>query len=362
MKYDYGDPKRGFSFEHYNFYDSLRKMEKGRHEIVYFPFDQIMREAGKDKMNEKLLEVVKEEKPHLCFFFLFTDEIKKETIRKISRESGAITFNWFADDHFRFYNFSRYYAPLFHWVSTTDSQAVRKYHKIGYKNVIKTQWACNHFLYMPQNMSRDIRDNQRDIREDPRYRYDVSFVGQPHSNRREVIEEIEKVGIDVSCFGNGWPKGRISQEEMIKVFSQSRINLNLTKGSGGINSKSIASIFFKKELYRHFRLASPKYWLPNLRSILAKGREQIKGRNFEIPGCGGFLLTSDADNLTDYYQDGKEIVIYNGIRDMIGKIRYYLKHNDERESIARAGYERTLRDHTYEKRFRDIFKIMGLDI
>ena len=38
MKYDYGDPQRGFSFEHYNFYDSLIKMNNGSNEIVYFSF------------------------------------------------------------------------------------------------------------------------------------------------------------------------------------------------------------------------------------------------------------------------------------------------------------------------------------
>ena len=41
---------------------------------------------------------------------------------------------------------------------------------------------------------------------------------------------------------------------------------------------------------------------------------------------------------------------------MIDKIKYYLEHNEERESIAQAGYERTIREHTYEKRFNNIFK------
>ena len=45
---------------------------------------------------------------------------------------------------------------------------------------------------------------------------------------------------------------------------------------------------------------------------------------------------------------------------MIDKIKYYLEHNEEREAIARAGYERTLREHTYEKRFNEIFKTIGL--
>jgi len=345
MKYDYGDPNREYSYEHYNFYDSLVKMNNRSNEVVYFPFDEVMRKVGKDKMNKKLLEIVQKEKPNLCFFFLFGGEIKKETIKKITKESGSITFNWFADDHFRFYNFSKYYAPSFHWVSTTDSKAVQKYHKIGYKNVIKTQWACNHFLYKPSNLPKI---------------YNVTFVGQPHGNRREVIEKIRKDGIEVKCWGKGWPAGRISQEEMIKIFSQSKINLNLTEGYGKIRFRALGSIFLKRELDGSLKPMSPRYWFPNFQSLLAKKREQIKGRNFEIPGCGGFLLTGDADNLTDYYQDGKEIIIYKNISDMVDKIKYYLIHQEEREAIARAGYERTLRDHTYEKRFNEIFKAIGL--
>jgi hypothetical protein len=35
-------------------------------------------------MNVKLLEAAEEMKPDICFFMLFTDEVKRETIRKLS--------------------------------------------------------------------------------------------------------------------------------------------------------------------------------------------------------------------------------------------------------------------------------------
>ena len=50
---------------------------------------------------------------------------------------------------------------------------------------------------------------------------------------------------------------------------------------------------------------------------------------------------------------------YRSTDDLIEKIRYYLAHPEERERIARAGYERTMREHTAEKRFGAIFKDMG---
>jgi len=346
-KYDYGDPRRGFSFEHYNFYESLVAMDGGKHDIVYFPFDEVMREMGREEMNKKLIETVHREKPVLCFFFLFTDEILKETIKTITDKSGATTFNWFADDHWRFDNFSKYYAPYFHYVSTTDSLAPEKYKKLGYNNVIKTQWACNNRTYKPVV--------------DAKLKYDVTFVGQPHSDRREVVQQIKNSGIDLRCWGNGWSEGRASQEEMIRIFSESCINLNLTKGSGAIDIKQIAKIFMNRRADDIYYLHSPLMWVDNAKSFLNKKREQIKGRNFEIPGCGGFLLTANADNLGDYYADGKEIVIFKDVPDLIDKAKYYLVHEDERSMIAHAGYERTIREHTYEKRFQELFRAMGLE-
>lgn len=346
MKYNYGNPKRGYSFEHYNFYDSLVKMDEGKHTVIHFPFDEIIKEKGKIEMNKELIRRVNEEKPDFCFFMLFTDEIDKETIKTISQKSNSITFNWFTDDHWRFDNFSKHWASLFHWVATTDSRAPEKYHGIGYKNVIKIQWACNHFLYRPMKTN---------------FKYDVTFVGQPHGNRKKITNFIKDRGINIDCFGYGWKNGVLGQNKMIQLFSESKINLNLANSAGSLlNLKSLAKIFLKKRSNGSIIINSIYEWIDNFESLKNNRHEQIKGRNFEVPGCGGFLLTNNADNLRDYYENGKEIMIFKDIDDLLEKIHYYLKYDEKREKIALAGYERTIRDHTYEKRFREIFKIIGL--
>lgn len=347
LKYDYGVPERGHSYEHSHFYGSLTRLHGGSHDVIYFAFDEVMREVGREEMNKKLLHAVNEHEPDLCFFALFTDEIKKSTIRKITDSGKTVTYNWFADDHWRFNNYSRHWAPLFNWVSTTDSKAPAKYEKIGYKNVLKTQWACNNYVFRKTGTG---------------IKHDVTFVGQTHSDREEVVSTIRKAGINIECWGAGWPNGRISHDDMIKMFSESKINLNFTKSSGTLRIKPIAKIFLNRRADDSYQLVSPFLWWANMRALLVdKRREQIKGRNFEIPGSGGFLLTGMADNLGDYYEDGKEIVIFRDTKDLIDKAKYYLKHEDERVAIAEAGYERTLREHTYEARFGDIFKTMGLE-
>lgn len=339
-KYDYMDASRGYGFEHYNFYGTLKHMKNI--ELIYFSHEKIL-DIGKDKFNEGIIELVKKEKPDLLFAAMVTDQLKKETIDYISKKTNCETFAWFCDDCWRFYNYSKDLAPHFNWASSTDILSPINYKKIGYKNLIKTQFACNHFLYKPLALPKI---------------YDVTFVGLPHGDRRKIVEQIKKVGIKVECWGKGWPNGRATQDDMIRIFSQSKININFAKGSGSINLLGLARIFFKKENDSSIRLQNPKFWVGNVKSLLANIKNHIKGRNFEIPGCGGFLLTGDAEGLADYYEDGKEIVTYKNPKDLIRKIKYYLAHNEEREAIAKAGYERTLRCHTYEKRFEEIFKII----
>ena len=149
MKYDYGDLKRGLCYEYMNLFDTMKRMKNVKTDL--FAFDEILRSNGRDEMNRDLLDCVKEKKPDVCFFVLFTDEIKKETIRCINEKGNTVTLNWFTDDHWRFELYSKYWAPTFDWIVTTDAKSVEKYQKIGYSNVILSQWGFNHFAKNPES-------------------------------------------------------------------------------------------------------------------------------------------------------------------------------------------------------------------
>ena len=343
LKYEYGKAQAGLSFEYRNFFEVLRAMPGVQAEI--FAPDERMQAVGREEMNKQLIIEVLEKKPDLFFCFLFTEELKKATIDYITRKTSVKTFNWFADDHWRFPVFSRHWAPLFTAVSTTDSQAVAKYHRIGVKNVIKTQWGANTVLYRPARES----DNRR-IREP-----DIAFVGKNYGNRQSYVQNLKSAGLRAEGFGGAWPTGRVDFEKMLEFFSFSKINLNFTESYFSW-PKQIVKLFLKKELGSYkVSIQSP---ISNLQSLIGARRRQIKGRMFEVPACGGFLLTGDADNLGDYYIDGKEIVIFKDKNDLVEKCKYYLSHDDERKIIAEAGFKRTIKAHTYVHRFREIFKAL----
>lgn len=79
-------------------------------------------------------------------------------------------------------------------------------------------------------------------------------------------------------------------------------------------------------------------------------------RLFEVPGRGGFSIFPNIKGVEDCYEDGKEIVLYEhgNLEDLKNKIDYYLAHEQEREAIRLAGFERTKRDHTYVNRWKFI--------
>jgi len=345
FKYDYADKKRGHSYEHFNFWDTLLAIY-GK-DIIYFPMDEKTMELGRSGMNKALLDLVEKEKPDILFTSLFTNEIKPKTIKKITKDSNTITINWFSDDQWRFDNFSRYWAPLYDWVVTTDEKALPKYKKIRYDRVIKSTWAANPNIYKPVNSSHE---------------YGVTFVGSANGIRKKNVEELRKLGIKVDCWGSGWEGGRASQEKMTEIFTNSKINLNFAQVSTSARDfktllKAFAKIFLRRGTNDTYHFFPSSIILRNLfRFSLPKVGPQIKGRNFEVPACGGFILTQDAENLSDYYVFGEEIVVFDTIDEAAEKIRYYLRSGEERKAIAKAGYNRTTAEHTWEKRFEDIFR------
>jgi spore maturation protein CgeB len=81
-------------------------------------------------------------------------------------------------------------------------------------------------------------------------------------------------------------------------------------------------------------------------------------RLYEATGVGTMLITDMKDNLHELFEVGKEVVAYSSQEEAADLIRYYLAHDDEAQAIARAGQARTLREHTYEARMRELVPIL----
>ena len=330
LRYDYGDRSLGNSFEYDQFYLFLKEAYR---DVTLFGFDDALDGSKKQKVNSDLIELVKKERPDLVFFFLYTDQFIPDVLNEIRKYTKTI--NWFADDKWRFDSFSKHWCRYFDHVVTTDPDVVGKYKEAGYAGAVLSQWAINDGVCKKTNEEK---------------KYDVVFVGQFNRYRKWVLKKLRRAGIDV--IGFGWDRsgniGKVSYGEMIRLYNQSRIVLNLSN-----------SINWDVRFLLGDPMAGASYLKEYFRGSL-KNKEDIKARFFEASGTGSFLLSYYVDHLEDYFVIGKEMAIYTDIDNMIDKIKYYLKNEGQREQIARSGYLRTLSNHTYRKRFAEIFKAIGL--
>ncbi len=81
-------------------------------------------------------------------------------------------------------------------------------------------------------------------------------------------------------------------------------------------------------------------------------------RLFEATGCGALLITDYKDNLSDLFEIGKEVVAYRSPEECVALVRYYLAHPDRAAAIAKAGQEKTLREHSYGLRMQHTAEIL----
>lgn len=110
--------------------------------------------------------------------------------------------------------------------------------------------------------------------------------------------------------------------EMPKVFRMSKINLNFT--------------------------------IPNIKS-------GIPLRIWDVLGCGGFLLTNYQAEIPYYFNEGEDLVCFDGLEDLCEKVGYYLEHEEERKRIAWNGYRKVREKHSYIERIRTILDTVACE-
>ena len=81
-------------------------------------------------------------------------------------------------------------------------------------------------------------------------------------------------------------------------------------------------------------------------------------RLYEATGVGSLLITDWKENIYEMFEPGKEVVAYRNIEECIELIKYYMEHEEERKTIAHAGQQRTLHEHTYYRRMNELVEII----
>ena len=124
-----------------------------------------------------------------------------------------------------------------------------------------------------------------------KYKYDVTFIGNPYMGRKKIIKKLKDDGININCFGYGW-NSIIEDKQIGQVIQTSKINLNFSKSKG-----------FKK---------------------------QTKARIFEITGAKGFCLTEQSEELKRYFKIKKHLDVFSTYNELKSKIIYYLENSKKK--------------------------------
>ncbi len=328
-QWDYNDRGRGTSFEYETFYQGLRDCPG-----IEVRFCNTATQGSariKARRVAELKQRIESFQPHIVWsMFSSLKPVDRELFMRLKSRQDPVTVNWFADDSWRYDDFTVEARRLFNYAVTTDRPAYERCLADGHRSVIKSQWAASCL---------------REPGEGARYAYDVSFCGQPHTDRRQMVEHLRRRGIDVAVFGYGWRRSYVARK-----WNSIRKNLRLPLPAfsmGRVGRDNMHRIMAGSKINLHFAKNSA-------------GSFAIHARTFEVPGAGGFLLSEYAPGLEEYFEIGREIEVFRDADEMIDKVRFYLAHDRQRRAIARSGHKRVVREHTYAHRVRAILDTIHL--
>lgn len=326
---------------------------------------------AKALMSEEVLSRFTEahSKKHVDFFLSYfnDNEIEASVIDEIKKQ-GVPTANFSCNNTHQF-NLTENIAPHFDYNLHSEKDAGEKFKAIG-ANAIWFQMAANPKYFKPQGLP---------------FEYEVSFIGAAYAKRAYYIEKLLDNGVNVDCFGPNWLINRphsglkkivkelkreysllrsliclsakrryslinniadydrlvylrkaypqamhypVSDEQMIKIFNQSRINLGFLE------------VFIQSKTGRNMR-------------------RHLHLREFEVPMCGALYITNYSEELAEHYEPDNEVLVYHSEYELIDKVQFYLSNESAAEEVRKAGHKRALACHTYQKRYTDLFPRLG---
>jgi len=288
----------------------LRKIFR---QVVSFDPQEEVYNFGKEHMNQKFIEVIKRERPDYIFLWIMHDEFYMETLiqaKKLLPKSIIFCYN--GDDDYKFENHTIHFFPLIDYFMTTQPDYLEKYKKYGKESFFSCGADTKEFKSL--NLTK---------------KFDVSFVGTPKSDRVDFIRELSKNKINFAVGGANWEKypefkeqyiGWINNDQFIKLINESKINICLSKNY--------------------------------------IGGTHILERFFQINACKSFCLAEYARGYFPLFKEGKDISTFKNKEEMIEKIKYYLKHEKERESLAKLAYEKTIKSFDIQNLLKDAITYM----
>jgi spore maturation protein CgeB len=382
-----------------NFYPALRQLG---HEIVESETDLLPTSlflhiadgftpqelSARSLVTEKIIDEVRRahrERPvDLFLSYFYNSHFAPEGFGEIHR-LGIPTVNFYCNSIYQFELVADVAASVnFAWHTEKDARA--SYLKVG-ANPVWVQMGADPEVYHPaENIERQAR---------------ACFVGQRYADRDRHLAALISKNVPVDIYGSGWTPdntGNGNQELPFEVKDE-YLGRKLKK-PGGLSSYAQATL---ENLDRHGLLDGTRRTINQVRyrterrsidpllasaargvaanlnetfaryevvlnfsNVWADGRPgsrlipHVRLRDFEAPMCRTCYLTGYSDEILEFYEPGREIDVYRNTEELTEKTQYYLSNPAQSEKLRAAGFARARRDHTWQRRFEQLFREMKL--
>lgn len=232
--------------------------------VIEYSFRDRAALIGDFARDNELVEFINDNSPDLVVFSKCA-ELAVTTFEKIC--SKYQTCYWYMDPLVSLKQDLLKKASLCTFVVTAVPNTVEPLKQVN-ENTTLLYEGYDHTIDYPQNEEK---------------KFDVSFIGSLHSNRREMLGNLDPSVVHVNgAFGT----------DHARAVAMSKINLNVATTGGASD------------------------------------------RVFKVMAAGGFLMSTDWDGREKLFEDGKHIVIFSDRNDLQKKLSYYLKNEDKRIEIA----------------------------
>jgi spore maturation protein CgeB len=246
---------------------------------------------------------------------------------------GIRTAVWFTDDPY-YTDITTALAPYYQYVFTLERNCVSYYQSIGCAQVHHLPLGVFTASYRPNNPPYSTRN-------------DISFIGSGYWNRIELFHRLLPLLAHRKLHISGIWWDRLPEYSRYKSFIQLGKWMGPVETSGRYNASRI--------VINSHRSADDETFNRNQAKITAVSPNP---RTFEIAASGTLQMTDSRSELANYFVPGAEIVTYDSPQDLAVKAEYYLRNEEERQTIALRALYRTIRDHTYVSRLNHMIDIL----
>jgi len=204
----------------------------------------------------------------------------------------------------------------------------------------------NNTLYMPHGFDETIKFNN-DKKE-----IDISFIGSVshsgHFERANNLFELNKKN-NIDFWLGDMPTNKkllklipyyLLKKKPIATLKYIRaLNLFKKKNHGGVFGLEMYKILNKSHLTLNLHIENA-------------GSEAANMRMFEATGVGSCLITDYKENIKDFFEPDKEIVVFKDLDEATEKINYLINNKNKAIEIGINGKNRTLKDHSLRIRWQ----------